>query len=357
MTRKECFLNAVKGLPVDWVPTTDFLSSPRLIQHFTGQMPRDFTIEDLMAVTKGLNWDATFVPIGGWFGTCAPETNSFKKVTLKEGQQMDEWGVVYQYNESSWPGGAPVFHPLADREDYETYFSVPDAGEPWRLEGIQKAIRLNEGYDCALIGIMNGPFTLALMEMGYENMCYAVFEDPELISDLMERCNTFVITAARKMLEAGADGILLAEDLAHAHGPFFRPEYMRQYIFPHIKAAVTAVHEAGGCCILHSCGNITEILEDVIDTGVDALNPLQVSAGMDLKQVKETCGDRITLIGNLDSTNLLPYGTPEEIRAEVRRILAIGAPGGRFVFCSDSDLRDDMPVENIVAMYEEAKQA
>ena len=103
--------------------------------------------------------------------------------------------------------------------------------------------------------------------------------------------------------------------------------------------------------LLHSCGQITEYLADLAQTRIAAVHPLQRTAGMDLRRVKEEYGDRFCIIGNIDSSRTLPYGTIAEVEAEVRQAIDIAAPGGGFVLASDHSLHDGIPVENITAMF------
>jgi uroporphyrinogen decarboxylase len=107
--------------------------------------------------------------------------------------------------------------------------------------------------------------------------------------------------------------------------------------------------------MFHSCGAVSAILDDLVELGLDALNPVQTSAkGMDLAWLKATYGDRLTFHGALDHQRVLPYGTPDEVRAEVRRVIDLLAPGGGFCLAPSHDLLlDEFPPANVVAMYDE----
>jgi uroporphyrinogen decarboxylase len=134
-----------------------------------------------------------------------------------------------------------------------------------------------------------------------------------------------------------------------------------------VHALLPAGHYRNTCCrpcglveyvaglgvpvLLHSCGHIKAYLDDLAQTKISAVHPLQRTAGMDLGEVKERYGERLCIIGNIDSSRTLPYGTPEEVEAEVRQAIEIAAPGGGYILASDHSLHDGIPVENIVTMF------
>jgi uroporphyrinogen decarboxylase len=103
--------------------------------------------------------------------------------------------------------------------------------------------------------------------------------------------------------------------------------------------------------LLHSCGHITGFLDDLAQTKIASIHPLQRTAGMDLRSVKQKYGDRFCLIGNIDSSRTLPFGTPADVAAEVREAIDIAAPGGGFILASDHSLHDGIPIENILEMF------
>jgi uroporphyrinogen decarboxylase len=104
--------------------------------------------------------------------------------------------------------------------------------------------------------------------------------------------------------------------------------------------------------LLHSCGHITGYLDDIAQTKIVSIHPLQRTAGMDLRAAKEKYGSRFCLIGNIDSSRTLPFGTPEDVAAEVREAIDTAAPNGGYILASDHSLHDGIPVENILEMFQ-----
>jgi uroporphyrinogen decarboxylase len=134
----------------------------------------------------------------------------------------------------------------------------------------------------------------------------------------------------------------------------------RERIKPHLARIYAAAHAASPARVfLHSCGSVVELIEDFIEIGVNILNPVQTSAaGMEPERLKRDFGRRIVFWGGgADVQRVLPLGTPQEVRADVRRRLEIFSPGGGFVFAPIHNLQADVPPENVAAMYEEAARS
>jgi uroporphyrinogen decarboxylase len=103
--------------------------------------------------------------------------------------------------------------------------------------------------------------------------------------------------------------------------------------------------------LLHSCGHITEYLPDLAQTKIASVHPMQRTAGMDLRFMKDHYGNRFCLIGNIDSSRTLPFGSPDDVAAEVRAAIDIAAPGGRYILASDHSLHDGISIENIITLF------
>jgi len=354
MTRKQRFIDTLEGKATDRIPVFDFLSSKKLFAHITGRQPTDYLARDIMEATIALDLDAAFIPFGGFAGYSLDLPGDLKNRELQDGQYMDEWGTVYQSNGVSWPADAPVGFPIQTRKDLDAY-RVPDAHSPGRLDGIREAMEMNKEHQAAILGGLNGPFTVAMMLMGLTNMSYSVIDDPELLPELMRRISEFLIPAAEIMIRAGVDGVFIADDLGHSTSCFFQPDYMRKSVLPEIERLAQHIKKLGSYALFHSCGCVNAIFSDLVNMGLDAIHPIQQTANMDLREIKRGYGQRVCLIGNVDSTNVLPHGTAEEVKAATLECMRIGGKGGRFVLASDSDLRDDMPLENMLCMIETAR--
>ena len=158
-------------------------------------------------------------------------------------------------------------------------------------------------------------------------------------------------------VECCIDGISVSDDLGDSKSVFFRKDLYINRFYPYLRDLSDYVDSLGVPALLHSCGNIYDYLDLIADTKIQSIHPLQRTAGMDLKRVKRECGDRFCIIGNIDSSGTLPYGSPEDVRSEVRQAIAVAAPGGGYILASDHSLHDGISVENIVAMFDEGLKA
>jgi uroporphyrinogen decarboxylase len=341
MNRKERLLTALKVQQPDRVPLFDFLFQRPMYQSLIGHSPSGYNGPDAVACALALDHDGVWLPFGGFSG--------YQPVYLSEGVYRDEWGTVYQQTESSWPIDAPIDYPIKSRADLKAY-RPPDPTLPGRTAEIIAA-RNMANDDIALLGGIQGPLTTAWLLMGYENISYALYDDPELLDEVFKISNEFFKEAARLSVQAGCVGIWVSEDLGDSTRCFFKLKDFRKHDLPCLAEIVEYVDSLGVPPLLHSCGHITDYLDDLAQTKIAAVHPMQRTAGMDLRTMKEKYGQRWCLIGNIDSSRTLPYGTPEQVAAEVREAIDIAAPGGGYILASDHSLHDGISVENILTLF------
>lgn len=201
---------------------------------------------------------------------------------------------------------------------------------------------------------IRGCFCPVYERMGLEEFSYALADSPAQIERLMDVHAEYMRSMAQRYAAHANEVKYLAvcEDMAYKGGLIASPAWMRSAWKPRFAQILEPLLKAGIRVVFHSDGDITEIIPDLIDLGVSAINPLEVAAGMDLAKVKREFGKQLTLIGGVDCSQLLPRGTPAQIRDEVRRVLDIGAPGGGFIIGDTSQITPDTPVENVLAFYQ-----
>lgn len=343
------FLAALRHDPVDRVPLFDFLFQKPLFKAMIGREPDTYNARDAMACTFALGLDAVWIPFGAFAGWQPPR--------LAADVYQDEWGTTYQTNEASWPLDAPIAYPIRSRQDLVGY-APPDPKLPGRLDEIEEAIAINSlsAQPVAILGGVGGPFTQSWMLTGYEGICLKIYDDPGFLRELAALNNAYALPAVSAMARAGVDGIIISEDLGDSTREFMRLEHFRTLYLPYIAEIVEAIKAAGLPAILHSCGHISGYLDDLVALGLDAIHPLQRTAGMELAAVKRDYGSRICIIGNIDSSRTLPFGTADDVAREVREALEIAMPGGGYVLASDHSLHDGIPVANILTMFQVARE-
>lgn len=193
---------------------------------------------------------------------------------------------------------------------------------------------------------------------GYETFMMDLLDNPALAHALLERlCEAYICRCDRYFDQVGdaVQVVLVNDDLGTQQGPMLAPHTYREMIWPYQKRLFEFIkHKSGAFILFHSCGAVRAFIPALIEAGVDALNPVQVSAAeMDTKRLKTEFGrDLVFWGGGCDTQTILSRGTPAQVREEVRRRVSDLAPGGGFVFTQVHNIQPDVPVENILAMYE-----
>ena len=193
---------------------------------------------------------------------------------------------------------------------------------------------------------------------GLELFCVAMYEAPAEVGRLLDAYSE----AHRVQTQIYADHHLapvyqVSCDIGGKSGTLFSPDYLRREVFPRLKREIEPLKQAGIKVVLHSDGNITEVLDDLVDLGIDGINPLETTAGMDLAAVKKRYGSNLILVGNVDAARVLSFGCPQDVEQEVKRCLrGAAAGGGYFLDTGAAEITPSMPVENVLAMFDAVRQ-
>lgn len=344
MTARERFLTAINLGKPDRVPMFDFLFQEPLYESLIGHKPGSYNGPDALELAKKLNMDGIWVPLAGFQGY-SPEW-------IDDKTYKDEWGTVFTRSDVSWPIDSPIRYPINNREDFEKYV-CPDPMLPGRDLDLRQTIANNKDSQLAITCGIQGPLTTAWLLMGFEQISFAVYDDPALLESVFAMSNDFFKKAAKIAVDCGIDGIWVSEDLGDSRSVFFRKEQYVEHFYPYLKDLVDYVDSLGVPALLHSCGCIWDYMDLIADTKIKSIHPLQRTAGMELKRAKEEYGKRFCIIGNIDSSVTLPFGTPAQVRAEVKQAIADAAPDGGYILASDHSLHDGISVDNIKAMFDE----
>ena len=217
--------------------------------------------------------------------------------------------------------------------------------------------RLKEETDCYILAMIYGShFEKANSARGIENFLGDMGGNQGFARRMLAK----IIEKNMVMLEnilswPELDGVLLGSDWGSQQGLLMSPAMWRDMIAPGEQKEYELVHDAGKDVWLHSCGDIQSILPDLIEIGVDVLNPVQPEC-MDIRKLKDEFGSRITFWGGISTQRTLPYGTPEEVRAEVRQVVAYMSKGGGYITSPAQEIQTDVPVENMLALIDQAQR-
>ncbi len=276
---------------------------------------------------------------------------------------VDEFGVRW-----SMPDDQPLYmdithHPLANAtiDDVRAY-PFPRGDDPGRFAGLrQRALTLKKETPYAVVsGICGVVYEICWYMRGLEQWFMDMLQQPEFCEALLDRTLQFWLDFLRGFLdEVGdlIDVIMIGDDLAGQKGPLFRPDFYRRIVKPRQKRLVQYIHSRTKAKIwYHTCGACADYIPDLLDNGIDILNPVQISAaGMDPAALKARFGDRLVFWGGaIDTQHVLPTATPETIREHVRHNLAIWKPGGGYVFNNVHNVQAAVPPENVLALFDAA---
>ena len=179
---------------------------------------------------------------------------------------------------------------------------------------------------------------------------------PEIAEHLFTRIAEFYMQYARRTLEAAGGGIdilFTGDDFGTQNGLFMSPDMWRRFLKPGFRAFVDLGHQHGCKVAHHSCGSIKPIIPDLIECGLDILNPVQPDVhDMNRTELKKLFGDRLCFHGSISIQHTLPFGTPDDVRNEVRERLETLGPGGGFIFCTAHNIQADTPLENVEALFD-----
>jgi uroporphyrinogen decarboxylase len=189
--------------------------------------------------------------------------------------------------------------------------------------------------------------------MGLELFSYALYDCPVEIERIVEGLNQHALMRARVFAETKPGPIFFyGDDIAYKQRPMFSPDVMHRLFYPHLKALCDVLNPAGIMVLFHTDGYIMDIADDLLETGIVGLNPVEPLAGNDIAELKRRYGDRLVLIGNIDCSQTLPLGSVEDVRRAVRECLRAAGHGGGLFIGSSSEIVPATPLENILAFYE-----
>jgi len=284
----------------------------------------------------------------------------------ERGTYVDIWGIKRRqvfYGEGAYYWEL-VASPLADAtvQDLDRY-RWPDPLDPGFTEGlVEEAQRLYETTDFAIVGDsgFKSLWELAWALRGFEQLMIDLVLNPDFVHTLMGKLLEVNMAVTERFL--GAVGKYLhvfrtGDDLAAQEGLLMSRATYQKVLRPHYRRFFDFIKSKTNAKLFyHSCGNVTDVLDDLIEIGVDAINPVQVSALGDTATLKSRFGQKLSFWGGIDTQHVLPRGSVQDVEAEVRRRIRDLGPGGGFVLGPVHNIQPDVPAENILAMADAARK-
>jgi len=333
MTSEERVLNTLKRESVDRVATFEWFVDKKVREAiYPGTTDEEFVYKmELDALCVDLNY-----------------TN----VEIEPQLYQDEWGIVKK--DTGEAHTFPVRGPIKTLKDLEKY-EPPDPYAPDRYNTL-KAMLVKHGGKKAVILHLNDIFSIPSRLMAFDDFLMSTADEPKLIEGLVNLSVEVNLQLAKEAVKRGVKVIYTGDDYAYNSGPMVSPRQFKKLFYPGLYKVMQGYKDLGLYIIKHTDGNIRSLLDMIVDSGIDCLDPIDPVAGMDLAEIKQKYGDRIALKGNVDCAQTLTFKSVEETIAETRNCLRIAAPGGGYFLSSSNSIHSAVKPENYLAMIETLKK-
>ncbi len=271
-------------------------------------------------------------------------------------EYTDDWGIKWRYQKNDYGVYTEIAeHPLAGDMSKLDSFTIPDPSEDFRYDNFRKLKELY-GKERWLIGSSQiSIFEAAWYLRGLDQFLMDMALQPDYAKALMDKVMQWPLGAARKYSELGADMVWFGDDISMQTGMMISVDMWRKYLKPRYAILFSEAKKTNPDIKIayHSCGNCQDIIDDMIEIGLDVLNPIQPMA-IDPVMLKKRYGKKLVLFGGMCIQKTMPFGTVQQIKNEVRRLKNECGQGGGYILAPAHHIQADTSVENIMAFYQEA---
>jgi len=330
MTKKEVVIKAIQ-----------FQETPSIPYHL------DFTPPVLKMLSEYYNTENVGRAVGNYIRWLSWHPSLDFNGKRNDQLVQDEFGVVW--NDLPENRGYVKHHPL-DKPDLSGY-RFPDSYAPGRFDGYKERIETNK--ELFILAWAGDFFERAHFLRGLNELLTDLYLNPQFVHDLLDNILKFLLGNVKQLAELGVDGIFLSDDYGYQQSLLMSPDHWREFIKPRLKEFFTRVKGEGLFTFLHSCGNVSEIIPDLVELGLDVLHPIQPEA-MDIASLKTDYGNKLAFYGGISTQQTLRQGTPDEVETEVRQTIKIMAKDGGYILAPGITLQHDIPLENILAFIRSA---
>ncbi|UCB44514.1 MAG: hypothetical protein JSV25_09845 [Spirochaetota bacterium] len=357
MNGYERIMTALKGEQPDRIPTFELLINAPVIEALhpdlaIGKERKSGSSDMTGGSEEGFQSLARFIEREDIDGVLVFEEFHPKKWFDSE-HYIDEWNIT-------WKAGSPglhpyvVDHPIKEEKDLDS-FKPPDPDADYRMDTLRQAVKLFKG-EKAIVFLSNETFFYGFFLRGLDNLLMDYVLNPEFVHRLSRTIIENKKRIFERAIETGADVLMTGDDYAYKNAPIMSPECFKKFVLPYLQENINVARKHNIPIIKHTDGNIWSIIDMIIDTGIDCLNPLEPNADMDIGKVKEKYGKRIALMGNIDCGELLSRGKPEEVVEAVKETIAKAAPGGGYILSSSNSIHPAVNPQNYKTMLEACRR-
>jgi uroporphyrinogen decarboxylase len=274
----------------------------------------------------------------------------FQTELISENKFRDAFGATWELK----PGediGTVIDNPL--KEATLKGYRFPDPAKVMELEYIPAFIeKNNEKFVMGAIGF--SLYERAWILRGIEQILTDFLENPSFVEELFDKIIEFNISITERLCRFPIDAFHFGDDWGQQYGMIIDPDLWRKYFKKRLRKLYDVVHDAGLPVSIHSCGNIAEIIPDLIEIGVNIISPLQAEA-YDFEFLKKEYGKDLTFWGGISTQRTLPKGTPHDVRKEIKETIRILGKEGGYILAPSHEIQGDVPLENMLAFIDEAQ--
>jgi uroporphyrinogen decarboxylase len=279
---------------------------------------------------------------------------------VRPGARRDHFGILRDFREmhgAAYPFPIePRIKPDQDIYEFLEQFEPPNPKDPKRLASTKAAVDRFKGKKAVVFGMWSSFATPAFLR-GYENFLMDYILNPDFAKGLTQKIVDYYVEETRYAIELGADAIIECEDYCSKRAPFMSIPHFREFVLPGLKEIGKVAKEGNVPFLKHADGNMWPLMDIMVyEAEIDGFHPSEPAAGMDIAEVKKKYGDRVAVIGNIDCSQLLTLGTPDEVRKATMECIRSTSPGGGHILSSSNSFHSDVPHENFIAMLETARE-
>ena len=333
MNSEDRVIKTLRREKVDRVPVFEWLISNNVIQ----------------ALCPGKTWDDLIYELD--LDAICVDLN-YENVKLDAENFLDEWGMIKRY--SAEEHSVPISGPIKCMKDLDRY-SPPDYNKDSRYKTLITSLERHKGKKAVILHL-NDVFSIPSRLMTYEDFMVCISEEPELVEGLIDMSIEVNLQMAKEAVKHGVKIIYTGDDYAYNNGPMMSPNTFKNIFYPRLCKVMKGYKDLGLYVIKHTDGNIMPIIDMIIDSGIDCLDPIDPLAGMNLTQIKRKYGDRIAIKGNVDCAQTLTFGSVQDTIDETKKCLQAAATGGGYILSSSNSIHSKVNPENFKAMVDTAKE-
>lgn len=334
MTRKDRVKAAINHQETDFVPyQMDCLSAAeKKLKGYFGEADLNEVIGNHMAM-----FEPSYYSI-------------FKSEDLEANKFRDAFGAIWELKPNE-DIGTVIFNPL--KEPTLIGYDFPDPDKVMELKEIPSFIDKNkDNFVLGAIGF--SLYERAWILRGIEPILIDFLLNPLFVEELFDKIIEFNLVITKSLCKFPIDAFHFGDDWGQQEGLIIDPELWRKFFKKRLGKLYDTVHSAGLPVSIHSCGDITEIIPDLIEIGVNMICPLQAEA-MDFNFLKKEYGKDLAFWGGVSTQKTLPFGSPDDVRREIRERIKVLGKGGGYILAPSHELQGDIPVENMLAFIDEAQ--